>query len=126
MGEPFATFRAEPGADRPPVDGDGSRVDPAAAPTSLVVQSWSKSPRYLAASAGDLTVTMTFSSRVHESAVQFIEPVQTASASRTMYLWCIRSGTPGIGAVGNGSASIRLGFVRGGGGIGFESGWSTL
>ena len=27
--------------------------------------------------------------------VQFVEPVQTASRSRTAYLWCIRSGTPG-------------------------------
>ena len=42
---------------------------------------------------------MTFSSRVHESLVQLVEPRQDAAcgvaASRTTYLWCIRSGTPG-------------------------------
>ena len=43
----------------------------------------------------DSTTTMTFSSRVHESSVQFVEPLQTASRSRTTYLWCIRSGQPG-------------------------------
>ena len=54
---------------------------------------------------------ITFSSRVHESCVQFVEPVQTACPSRTTYLWCIRSGTPGIAAVGNGSDSTSSGFV---------------
>ena len=39
---------------------------------------------------------MTFSCRDHESSVQFVEPVQTASASRTTNLWCIRSGIPAI------------------------------
>ena len=61
-------------------------------------------------------MTITFSSRVHESAVQFVEPVQTEAPSRTTYLWCIRSGTPGIAAVGNGKASTSSGLVRGGGG----------
>jgi hypothetical protein len=61
---------------------------------------------------------ITFSSRVHESEVQFIEPVHTAAWSRTMYLWCMRSGSPGMAAVGNGSDSIRLGCVCGGGGTG--------
>ena len=43
---------------------------------------------------------MTFSCRVQESFVQLREPVQTASPSRTTYLWCIRSGTPAIAAGG--------------------------
>ncbi len=54
----------------------------------------------------------TFSSRVQESAVQLVEPVQTASPSRTTYLWCIRSGVPGIDAVGKGSVSRSSGSAR--------------
>ena len=42
------------------------------------------------------TVASTFSWRVQESIVQLAEPVQTASPSRTTYLWCIRSGMPGM------------------------------
>ena len=41
------------------------------------------------------SLTITFSSRVQLSVVQFVEPVQTEEPSRTTYLWCIRSGTPG-------------------------------
>ena len=37
-----------------------------------------------------------FSIRVIESSVQFSEPVQTASRSRTMYLWCMRVRWPRI------------------------------
>ncbi len=59
---------------------------------------------------------MTFSSRVHESSVQFVEPVHTAAPSRTTYLWCMRSGTPGMAAVGKGIASSVSGSVLGGGG----------
>ena len=59
--------------------------------------------------AGESTVTMTFSSRVQESAVQFVEPVQTEAPSRTTYLWCMRSGTPGIAAVGKGLSLDRVG-----------------
>ena len=47
-----------------------------------------------AASVGESTTTTTFSWRVNESFVQFIEPVQTLAPSRTTYLWCIRSGMP--------------------------------
>ncbi len=61
---------------------------------------------------------MTFSSRVHESPVQFVDPVQTVAWSRTMYLWCIRSGMPGIPAVGKGSASTAAGSCCGGAGTG--------
>src|SRR6476661_954106 len=68
----------------------------------------------------------TFSSRVHESAVQFVEPVQTQAASRTTYLWCIKSGTPGIASVGKGSFSIASRFVIGGGGTGTSFAWSRL
>ena len=60
--------------------------------------------------------------RVHESAVQFIDPVHSVSTSRIMYLWCIRSGTPGIAAVGNGNDSISSGSVAGGAGTGMSSG----
>ena len=42
------------------------------------------------------TVASTFSWRVQESSVQFVEPVHTAAPSRTTYLWCIRSRQPGI------------------------------
>ena len=40
---------------------------------------------------------ITFSSRFHESLVQLVDPLSTEAASRTTYLWCIRSGMPGIG-----------------------------
>ena len=73
----------------------------------------------------DSTTTMTFSSRVHESSVQFVDPLQTASRSRTTYLWCIRSGHPGTAAVSNGSVSIKLGSVFGGGGTGGRSSTSS-
>ena len=73
----------------------------------------------------DSTTTMTFSSRVHESSVQFVDPLQTASRSRTTYLWCIRSGQPGTAAVSNGSDSIRSGSVFGGGGTGGRSSTSS-
>src|SRR5438876_958891 len=72
--------------------------------TRAVSHSSPKFFAYSAANAGDGILTMTFSSRVHESFVQFMEPVQTVAASvapsRTMYLWCIRSGTPDTGLVG--------------------------
>jgi hypothetical protein len=71
---------------------------------------------YSAASGSDRATTTTFSWSVHESVVQFVDPVQTAWPSRTTYLWCIRSGMPGMPQVGKGSASISSGFVRGGGG----------
>ena len=75
-------------------------------------------PDDLAASSGESTVTTTFSSRVHESPVQFVDPVHTEAPSRTTYLWCMRSGTPGIATVGNGSDAMKSGSVRGGGGTG--------
>ena len=71
-------------------------------------------------------MSTTFSWSVHESVVQFIEPVQTRAPSRTTYLWCIRSGMPGIPQVGNGIASSSSGFVLGGGGKKIRSGWSAL
>ena len=70
---------------------------------------------YAAATASDPTRTMTFSHRVHESSVQFVEPVQTASRSRITYLWCMRSGMPGIGFVGTSRLSMRVGSPWGGG-----------
>ncbi len=86
------------------------------ASTEPVSQSCSKSVVYDAASASEAMRTITFSSRVHESSVQFVEPVHTALPSRTMYLWCIRSGIPGIARVSTGSAASSSGSVAGGGG----------
>ena len=71
-------------------------------------------------------IAITFSCRDHESWVQFIEPVQTASRSRIAYLWCIRSGTPAIARVAIGSASTSSGAVFGGGGTGIGPPWETL
>ena len=67
-----------------------------------------------ARSAERATATM-FSWSVQESVVQFVDPVHTASPSRTTYLWCMRSGMPGMPFVGKGSASISSGLVLGGG-----------
>ena len=69
---------------------------------------------------------MTFSCRDHESSVQFVDPVHTASPSRTTNLWCMRSGMPAIPRVATGSASIASGVVSGGGGTGIGPGWATL
>ena len=78
-----------------------------------------------AASSAERTTVTRFSWSVQESVVQLVDPVQTASPSRTTYLWCIRSGMPGMPAVGNGSASISSGAVLGGGGM-MRSSWSAL
>ena len=107
----------------PTSTGRGSTVPPRMLPSS---QSWSKLIPYARASGADWTMTIAFSCRVHESWDQFIDPVQTASRSRTTYLWCIRSGTPAIARVGIGSASSSSGAVFGGGGTGIGPGWSTL
>src|SRR5947209_9324955 len=86
-----------------------------------------------AAMSPDSTVTMTFSSRLHESLVQLVEPVSTAGAgmpaSRTTYLWCIRSGTPGTGLIctpAERSRSTNAQSISGGGGTGIASAWSWL
>ncbi len=81
---------------------------------------------YAYAISGERTTAMTFSWRVQESSVQFVEPVSTASPSRTTYLWCMRSGIPAIPRVGTGSDSSASGFVSGGGGTGIGPGWATL
>src|SRR5262249_22671283 len=95
--------------------------------TSRFLQSCEKSSWKRIATPVESTITITFSSRVHASSVQLVEPVQTALRSRTMYLWCIRSGQPGTAAVSKGSDSIRSGSVFGGGGIGgLWSSWSRL
>ena len=74
----------------------------------------------------DSTVTMTFSSRVQESSVQFMDPVHTDDPSRTTNLWCMRSGTPGMALAGTASDSTSGESVRGGGGTGMGRSWSTL
>ena len=94
--------------------------------TSLVSQSWSKSWVNRAASSGESTVTIAFSCRDHESIVQFVEPDQTDVPSRITYLWCMRSGTPGMPRVGTSSSSIVLGSPSGGGGTGAGLRWSSL
>ena len=69
----------------------------------------------------DSTVNMTFSSRFHESFVQLVEPVSTEAPSRTTYLWCIRSGTPGTGRTWTPiafSRSTNAQSISGGGGTG--------
>ena len=58
-----------------------------------------------------------FSCRVQESTVQLVEPLQTASESRTAYLWCIRSGIPGTPRASIGSSARISGLVAGGGWI---------
>ena len=94
--------------------------------TSPSFQSSSKSSENARASSGESTVTITFSCRDHESSVQFVEPVQTDSPSRTTNLWCIRSGTPAIARDGSPSAEISWTSGSGGGGTGMGPGWSTL
>ena len=89
-------------------------------------QSCSKSSRYAFAIAGESIVTITFSSRVHESSVQFVEPVSTVSSSRIAYLWCIRSGMPAAGLDGTPSDAISSPSGSGGGGTGIGSSWSTF
>jgi hypothetical protein len=69
---------------------------------------------------------MTFSQRVHESSVQFVEPVRTVWPSRIANLWCMRSGMPGIGFVGTSRLSMRLGSTRGGAKTGGGFSLSTL
>ena len=94
--------------------------------TMPLSQSCPNASEYAYAIAGDSTVTIAFSCRDQESSVQFAEPVQTASPSRTTNLWCMRSGMPAIPRVSTGSASIASGAVSGGGGTGIGPGWATL
>ena len=69
---------------------------------------------------------ITFSSRDHESSVQFVEPVQTEERSRTTYLWCIRSGMPAIGFAGRPRRAMSSGVSFGGGGTGIGARKSAL
>ena len=89
-------------------------------------QSCSKSSVYACASSGESITAMTFSSRDHESSVQFVDPVHTEEPSRTTYLWCIRSGTPAIGFVGTDRRATSSGAVWGGGGTGIGARKSAL
>ena len=81
-------------------------------------QSSSKFLVKLPASFSDSTIAITFSCRDHESSVQFVEPVQTVSPSRTAYLWCMRSGIPAIGRWGTPSEEMSSTSGSGGGGTG--------
>ncbi len=86
--------------------------------TWRVFHSSSKFSVKAAATAWDSTVAITFSCSDHASLVQLVDPVHTERPSRTTYLWCIRSGIPGMPSVGSSSDSIRSGSVSGGGGTG--------
>src|SRR5438309_7086247 len=98
--------------------------------TRPVSQSSAKFLAYSAANAVEGILTMTFSSFVQESFVQFMEPVQTvavsAAASRTTYLWCIRSGTPETGLVDTPRLAMNAVSACEGGGTGIGFGKSTL
>ena len=74
-------------------------------------------------------VSITFSSRFQESLVQLVEPVSTERPSRTTYLWCMRSGTPGTGLTLTPAARSRSTnpqSISGGGGTGIVCAWSWL
>jgi hypothetical protein len=94
--------------------------------TDSMTMSCSKSRRKSDATPRDSTIAITFSWCDHESSVQFVEPVQTASPSRTTYLWCIRSGTPAIAFASIGSDLINVSSGEGGGGTGIGLRWSVL
>ena len=85
--------------------------------TSPLPHSSSKFSRKRSATAGEETVITAFSCLVQESSVQLVEPLHTASESRTAYLWCIRSGTPGMPRAAIGSSARISGLVAGGGWI---------
>ena len=101
---------AEPGAHPRAVDVLRPRVDPPASarprPTPTAARSRACTRRR---SRATRRVTMTFSCRDHESSVQFVDPAQTASPSRTTNLWCMRSGTPAIRACLDRERLDRLG-----------------
>ena len=88
-------------------------------------QSCSKSAVKSAASFVDSTIRITFSCRVHESSVQFADPVQTVLPSRTTYLWCMISGMPAIGRCATPSDEISSTSGSGGGGTGIGFRWPT-
>ena len=69
---------------------------------------------------------MTFSMRVHASAVQFVEPVHTVSRSRITYLLCMRSGMPGIAVAGTDAASRASNDGPAGGDASTVLRWSSL
>jgi len=104
-----------------PPTSTGGTSNPPLPSTRPRVHRSSKFRAYARAIASDATVTSTFSSRVHESSVQFVEPLHTAAPSRTTYLWCMRSGSPGIARNGTPSVSSSDGSVRGGGGSGLTA-----
>ena len=109
----------------PPRSTDAGSIRPERS-TSRRSHSSSKLAAKAAARAADSSVTITFSWRVHESVVQLVEPLSTASPSRTTYLWCIRSGTPGTARSSIGSSCKSSGRVAGGGWIAGGRAVSTL
>src|SRR2546427_2872681 len=109
-------------------DVHGHELRPERATTGLSHSPWKLSAKSAAISP-EATVNITFSSRFHESFVQFVEPVSTSAASRTTYLWCIRSGTPGIGFTCTPTDSKRCTndqSISGGGGTWIAKAWSWL
>src|SRR5205809_7269739 len=106
----------------------GDEMRPDTATTGLSHRPWKLTAKSAAISA-DWTVNITFASRFQESLVQFVEPVSTDAASRTTYLWCIRSGMPGIGFTCTPIDSRRCTndqSISGGGGTGMVIAWSWL
>src|SRR6266404_7281805 len=102
----------------------GEEIRPEIATTGFS-QSSEKFCSNAAATSGDASAKTTFSSRVHESLVQLVDPVSTAAngvpTSRTTYLWCMRSGMPGIGFVSTPDAfslSTNAQSISAGGGTG--------
>ena len=63
----------------------GHELRPESATIGLSHRPWKLSAKSVAISP-DATVNITFSSRVHESFVQFVEPVSRSAESRTTYL----------------------------------------
>src|SRR5260370_13923875 len=134
----WTSFRLRPGQKYgrtrvPSASADqGDEMRPERATTGF-----SHSPSKLAAKASaispEATVNIAFSSRFQESLVQLVEPVRTAAtpvpASRTTYLWCIRSGTPGTGLIctpAERRRSTNAQSISGGGGTGIAWAWSWL
>jgi hypothetical protein len=67
--------------------------------------------------------------RLHESLVQLVDPLNSVLASRTTYLWCIRSGMPGTGLTWipiDLRRSMNAQSISGGGGSGTVIAWSWL
>ena len=92
VGELAPAAGAEPGPHERVADAHGGRLEVAGVlDVALAPQLLERRARRPARAAAETAVTMTFSWRVHESSVQFVEPHHSAAPSRTANLWCMRS-----------------------------------